>query len=262
MRLITLRYAPVLAAAVLIGGCAVTPPDEDPVQVRLNDLDTRLARIERVVSNQSLVELAQRLESLQSDVRSLRGQLEELQNGHEGVRKQQRDLYGDLDRRIATLEAGGHGAPAGAAPGASGAANAGAAPTSSGAPATTTESAAYAAAFDALRAANYPVAISGFKSFMATYPSSELASNAQYWLGEAYYVTRDFDNAALAFQRVVREWPGSRKAPDALVKLGFTQVELKRTAAAKATLSQVVSQYPGTDAAKLAEERLRKLASP
>ena len=99
----------------------------------------------------------------------------------------------------------------------------------------------------------------GFKSFVAAYPSSPLASNAQYWLGEAYYVTRDYQSAIGAFQKVTTEYPDSRKAPDALVKIGFTQSALGRNGDAKVTLEDVVKRYPGTEAAQLATERLKRL---
>ena len=228
----------------MLAGCASTPPEEDPVQIKLNELDARLARIERVMSNQSLVEMAQRVESTQAELRALRGRIDELENSTQALRKQQRDLYADLDRRLTEL--GNTAVPgAGAAVGGSG--------TAAG------EQAAYAQAFDALKSGNYPAAIAGFRSFLETYPSSELADNAMYWLGEAYYVTRDYTNAATAFSSVVERWPASRKAPDALLKLGYTQYEQKRFAEARATLTDVTQRFPDTDAARLAAERLQKI---
>jgi tol-pal system protein YbgF len=77
-------------------------------------------------------------------------------------------------------------------------------------------------------------------------------------LGEAFYVTRDFDSATGAFRNVLQKWPDSRKAPDALLKLGYTQLEQKKTSEGRTTLSQVVQKYPGTDAAKLAADRLQR----
>src|SRR5437016_14525246 len=107
MRL-TLLTVPV---AALVGGCASTPPEADPVQLKLNDLDARITRIERIVANQ--VEAAQRLDEVQSAVRQLRGRLEELEHGNEALAKQQRDLYADLDERLAAASGAAGGAATG-----------------------------------------------------------------------------------------------------------------------------------------------------
>ena len=63
----------------------------------------------------------------------------------------------------------------------------------------------------------------------------------------------------MAFRAVGERWPNSRKAPDALLKLGFTQYELKQYAEARATLTQVTKRFPDSEAAKLAAERLKRL---
>ncbi|MEP7247450.1 MAG: tol-pal system protein YbgF, partial [Gammaproteobacteria bacterium] len=118
---------------------------------------------------------------------------------------------------------------------------------------------AYSVAFDALKASNYPAAIGGFRSFLSMYPTSPLAENAQYWMGEAFYVTRDYEQASTAFRAVGERWPNSRKGADALVKLGFSQYELKRYAEARATLTEVTRRFPDSDAARLATERLSRI---
>ena len=201
-----------------------------------------MGRIDRIVENQSLVQLAQRVDALQNDVRTLNGRIEELQNANEGLRKQQRDLYADLDQRLK--------APAPPAP---------EAPAPASSPGSGDEQGQYNRAFDSLKAGDYAAAVNAFRQLAATFPNGALADNTQYWLGEAYYVTRDYDHAAACFERVLATWPNSRKAPDALLKLGYTQFEQKRVSAARATLMQVVSRHPGTDAARLAAERLQKL---
>jgi len=245
-----MKYRFVVVAALSLAGCA-TSPEEDPVQIRMNDLDQRLQRIERVMTNQSLMQMAQRIDALQADLSRMRGEVELLQNQSEGGKSQSRALYGDLEKRIAALETlGGVGGPT--AGGAAGSA-------SPAVPAAGGEQGAYDAAFGALKGADYPKAIAGFKTFVSSYPDSPLASNAQYWLGEAYYVTRDYPNAITAFQTVTAQWPDSRKAPDALVKIGFTQAALGRAGDAKVTLESVVQRYPGTEAAQLATERLKRL---
>jgi tol-pal system protein YbgF len=268
--------------ATLSAGCASTPAADDPVQVKLNDIDARVTRIERIISNQSLVELAQHLDQVQADVRQLRGRVEELEYNTESMRKQQRDLYSDLDKRLAAIGGGSSGAAAAGAmnggpgagssspqsgagaagsagpPSAAGGAGAGSAAADSGGAGTSEEQRVYGQSFDALKAGSYSIAITGFKGFLTSYPASPLAENAQYWLGEAFYVTRDFDSASGAFRSVLTKWPDSRKAPDALLKLGYTQIEQKKVSEGRATLSQVVQKYPGTDAAKLAADRLQR----
>ena len=82
-------------------GCATTPPEEDPVVQKLTELDSRLLRIERVLANQSLLDLSQRIEAAQNETRTLRGQLDELQHNVDRTQEQQRELYGDVDRRLA-----------------------------------------------------------------------------------------------------------------------------------------------------------------
>ena len=247
-----------LASAVLLSslaGCAVAPED-DPVQIRMNDLDSRVQRIERVMTNQSLLEMAQRIDALQAELRAMRGDVELLQNQSEGGKSQTRTLYGDLEKRIAALETLG-GVGAGAAVG--GAMTAGAPGATVAPPAGAGEQASYDAAFSALKGGDYPRAIAGFRNFVTTYPQSGLAANAQYWLGEAHYVNREYQNAITAFQKVTTDWPDSRKAPDAMVKIGFTQSALGRNGDARVTLEEVVRRYPGSEAAQLATERLKRL---
>jgi len=239
-------HAMTLVAVLGLSACETMPPEEDPVQIKLNDVDTRLGRVESVVNNQSLLELSRRIDALEVQSRQLRGGVEETQNGNEAVRKQQRDLYADLDRRLKTLESAGQRADAGLG-----------ASLPAGAP--LDDQTAYNRAFERLKAGEYGSAITQFRDFMAAYPSSGLLDNAQYWIGEAFYVTRDYDQALAAFRAVGERWPDSPKAADALLKTGYTQFEQKQLSAARATLQQVQQRYPGSEAARLAGERLARL---
>src|ERR1700735_2316266 len=114
-----------LCMAWSLTGCASTPPEEDPVQIKLKDLDTRLARIERVMANQSLLEVSNQLEALRADVRSMHNDVDQLTNAIESGRKQTRDMYADLDQRMKNLEPRGGGAASGGAGSAGAAAAAG-----------------------------------------------------------------------------------------------------------------------------------------
>src|SRR5512139_620391 len=210
-------------AVLALAGCATTP-EQDPVQVRLDDLDSRVGRIDRIVSNQSLMQMAQRVDALQEEVRGLRGRIEELQNENAVLKKQQRDLYADLDKRLSE------------------AASAAAATPPSATAAGSDELSQYNRALEQLRARNYAAAVDGFRALASTFPNGQMADNTQYWLGEAYYVTAEYDQAAAAFQRVLANWPNSRKTPDAMLKLGFTQIEQNKLAAARATLQQLAGR--------------------
>jgi len=251
------------AGAAVISGCATTPEEDPVLQGKLSDLDARLTRLER--ANQTQVEMAQHQEAAQAELRELRGLIEQMQHDNAALRKQQHDLYTDLDARVKALSpggaGGGAGGAAGGAAGAGGGASGGAAAADApvGNPPSSTEQAVYSQSFDALKAGSYSIAITGFKDFLKNYPQSPLAENAQYWLGEAYYVNHDYESAGEAFRIVLKKWPDARKAPDALLKLGYTQVEQRQYAAARSTLTAVTQKYPGTDSAKLAADKLRHI---
>lgn len=244
-----LRWPAAAIAALLLVACESTPTQPDPMMVKLNDVDERLGRVEHV--NQGLLQVSERIDALEAQMRQMRGELEELQNTNDTLRKQQRDLYADLDRRLTALQAGAKSAAAGSGDGGAGS---GAAAGDAGG-----DQAAYTRAFDALKSTDYAGAITRFRDFLHTYPQSQLAGNAEYWLGEAYYVTHDYDNASAAFRAVGEQYAQSPKVADALVKLGLTQIDQKKLVDARATLKQVVQRFPGTDAAKLATTRLQTI---
>jgi tol-pal system protein YbgF len=246
-----------------LSGCASTPPDEDPVQIKLKDLDTRLARIERVMANQSLLEVSNQLEALRSDVRAMHNDVDQLSNALESGRKQQRDMYADLDQRLKNLEArGGAAAAPSAAPPAGAAAAVAPAAAAAGASSDSGEDkTSYQTAFNLLKDGQYDRAIAAFQKFLVSYPDSSLADNAQYWLGEAYYVNKSYPEAEAAFQRVIDKYPQSRKLADALLKIGFCRYEQKQWQSAREVLGQVVARFTDTPAARLAQQRLDKMSA-
>jgi tol-pal system protein YbgF len=245
------RAALIAAGMAVLSGCATTSPEADPVVQKLSELDSRLLRLERVLANQSLLDLSQRIEAAQAETRVLRGQLDELQHATTQTQTQQREMYGDVDRRLSALE----GNPAGSAP-------SGATPAPGGLPIPQGDDRAnYQAAFDLLKDAKYPEAISAFKQYLSTFPTSALADNAQYWLGEAHYVTKQFPDALRDFRTVVEKYPDSRKIPDALLKIGYCNYELKNWTEARSALGQVVQRFGDTTAARLASQRLAKMDS-
>jgi tol-pal system protein YbgF len=253
--------------ALAMAGCAgtpPTPPEEDPVQIKLKDLDTRLGRIDRVVANQSLLDLANQNDAMRADLRAMHNDIDQLNNKLETSRKEQHDLYADLDRRMRLLEGRGGGGSAAAGSdeaGAAGAGAAGAGAAGSSAGSGADDKAAYQAAFDLLKNSQIDAAIAAFQKFLLSFPDSTLADNAQYWLGEANYVNKAFPAAQAAFQKLVDKFPQSRKVPDALLKIGYCQYELKDFDAARRTLSKVTTQFPDSPSGHLAQQRLDSMAA-
>ena len=121
------------------------------------------------------------------------------------------------------------------------------------------EKEAYDRAFQALKDLKYADAAQLFLTFLEQYPVSDYADNAQYWLGESYYVTRNYDIALEAFQELLSAHPNSPKVADGLLKIGYTHYELKQWDQARAALVQVQQQYPDTTLARLAGSRLRSM---
>jgi len=249
----------IAAAMIALVGCASTPPEQDPVQVKLNDLDARLARIEHLMTNQSLLQLANEIEALRADVRGMHDEVDRLGNEFETARKRQRDLYTDLDQRLKALETHAPAPTAPAAPSAPAAATAATAARAAAVMADGTDRGNYQAAFLLLKDSQYDQAITAFRKFLVDFPDSPLADNAQYWLGEAHYVNKDYPAALAAFQLVVDKYPQSRKLPDAMLKVGYCQYELKQWDQARTVLGAVKSRFADTPAGRLAQQRLEKM---
>lgn len=86
------------------------------------------------------------------------------------------------------------------------------------------------------------------RAFVDTYPENDLAGNAQYWLGETFYVRNDFGTAARTFANGFQRYPDSGKAPDNLLKLGMSLAALDRTEDACITLKKLADEYPKSSA--------------
>ncbi len=219
--------------------------------------------------NQAMVEILNRMQQLQEDMREIRGELEVQSHAIENLNQRQRDLYLDVDRRLRRVETGGQVSAPAIAPGAAG-------PPASTGPVTTPpgsatpptaaadpaqEQAAYQLAFNLLKEGRYQRAIGQFEEFLKRYPRGTYADNAQYWLGEANYVTRNFTQAIAEFRKVLANYPDSPKTADALLKIGYAQYELQQWGEARATLTEIGQRYPQSTAARLAENRLQRMKS-
>lgn len=151
----------------------------------------------------------------------------------------------------AVPEGGSGGGNAAAAAGA-GAASA-AAVTEAGSP-----EAAYDASIDLLKQGQFDTARVNFQKFLELYPDHPLAGNAQYWLGETYYVQGDYKQAADAFLKGYTTYESSNKAPDSLLKLGITLSALGQKDPACATMNELKRRFPSAPQSVIQRAELEK----
>jgi tol-pal system protein YbgF len=109
---------------------------------------------------------------------------------------------------------------------------------------------------------NWSLAIQGFESFLKTFPKSDLTDDAQYYIGETYYMSGRFQEALAAYNAVIERYPASNTLPDAYYKRGMAQKALGQVTQAKESLSFVIRTYPSSDAAFLAKQALDQLNVP
>ncbi len=223
-------------------------------------------------STARIAEAEVRMTQLENELRSLTGRVEEVSFRLRQISTRLDKLVGDVDFRLGELERGAGPAPSPAA--ADTAAPAGAPPAATGfgqqvqaaaARRAGTQQAAVAPAAPApvlpdgsvmerynfalslLRKSEFDRAEQAFSAFLVAHPDHDLAANAQYWLGETYYVRSQFDAAAAAFLQGIKQYPASSKAPDTLLKLGITLRELGQPAEACNTWNELLRSFPDVD---------------
>lgn len=261
-----------MAGIALIAGSSATVLAQD---LSAQGLNQRILRLERVLDNSVLIDMVQRMDALQSEVRQLRGELEQKTNALESMRERQRKLYLDTDGRLQSLESGGGGGSSldslddlegldeisldtletvvpieqviAEVPPPQPANN------------DRQEKLDYQNAYDLLILGRNREAIVEFDNFLGQYPDGTYSDNAHYWLGEANYVERRFDEAIDRFNVVIFQFPGSRKVPDARLRKGFALFELQRYTESRQELRAVESEYRGRSIAALARRRIEQM---
>lgn len=222
------------------------------------EMDARISKLENSLKNLGLFELVNQVEQVKQQLADMRGQMEVLSNQIATIDKKQRDFYLDLDSRLKRLETGG-------APAADAGAAAAAAATAAKAPPLDAKQAAKRAAaekrdYDAANArfkkGDYAKAIAAFQAFIDTYPDSQLAASAQYWIGLAHYNLRNLQAAMAAQQGVLEHYPDSPKVPDAMLTIAAIQSDQGESGKARDTLEDIIARYPSSDAAAKARTRL------
>ena len=234
------------------------------------DINNRLERVERILENDTLLDMHALLESLKTEVNALRGEIEVQTHTLDQLKQKQRDLYTDIDKRLQRLESGrtttdtfvsdAETTPSVPADQEQNVAQENTA-TETTEDATTIEStgtsasgvdtakaeAVYQRAFKMLRDSQYDQAITAFKDFLKEYPNTSYSDNAQYWLAETNYVTRNYQIAINEYQALLNTYPDSQKVSHALLKIGYSYAELGNASDAKKTLEEVMRLYPGNN---------------
>jgi tol-pal system protein YbgF len=103
----------------------------------------------------------------------------------------------------------------------------------------------------------YEKAIIGFKGFLKDYPKSDLADNAQFWIGECYMAMKQYEQAVLAYQEVIKKYPKGNKVPNAMLRQALAFYEIKDKISSKLLLKKIIKKYPNSSEAKIAKIKLK-----
>jgi tol-pal system protein YbgF len=189
----------------------------------------------------SLLDLSNQIESLRGEMATLRGQNEQLTRGITDVQRNQKDMTQGIEERLKKVEPGKvtlDGRDFSADP---------------------AEKQEFEAALATLRKGDFAAAQTSFTGFMKRYPQSGYKSSSLFWLANAQYALRDYRSAVANFRTLATADPEHLRTPEALLSMANCQVELKDTKAARKTLEDLVKDYPQSEAASAAKERLTKL---
>jgi tol-pal system protein YbgF len=223
----------------------------------VNKLNGTMASLQKSVQDVQ-ANSGTRLDTMSTQVQGLSDNLEEIKSRLGKLNQQLVDLQNSvqsIDARMAggnpTGAPGGGGTPAPAAPGA-----ASSAPASSPAPSANT---LYSNAYSDLNAGKYDLAWSEFRDYLKYFGDTELASNAQFYLGEISYAQKNYDQAVTQYDKVLVNYPKSFKLAPARLKKGMALIELNQKTAGVKELREVVKRYPGTEEERRARAKLKEL---
>jgi len=220
-------------------------------------LESVTARLEEqaAVTRKSFADQKALADTMTADLRVVRAKIDE-----SNVR------LGSLSEEVETIRLAQTAAPAAAVPAALTDPSPTATPATPPAPRPGGFGASPSQAFETARSdyymGNWSLAIQGFKSFIETFPKSDLADDALYYTGETYYMSGRFPDAVAAYNLVIERYPSSNTLPDTYYKRGMAQKALGQVPQAKESLSFVIKTYPSSDAAFLAKQALDQLNVP
>lgn len=250
-------------AAFLAASGAHAGPLEDALarlEKNMQAQQERMARLEAQVENKGVIGLYNELEALKTEMARLRGFQEEQAYQMDIAEKRVKDLFVDLDTRLAQVkELASRPAPAPAdtirlQPAQSLANVPVVAAVDSG-----DEARDYGAAHALVKGGKYQEAAQAMQSFLDHYPSGSLAPNALYWKGFSQVNLGDFVGAAASYQKLIDDFPTSSKAPDAMLSLARARIQSGELVLARGVLDQLIVKYPISKAAATGKKLLATL---
>ncbi|RWU12871.1 tol-pal system protein YbgF [Pseudidiomarina gelatinasegens] len=216
-------------------------------------LEERLNQLERVMDarNSAQMALLDQMSQMQDEVADLRGKTEEHAYQIEQILQRQREIYQEIDRRLAAQPQSQSQSP-----------KVDPTPVSatSAYSSDVSENDAYEQAIQlVLRDKRYDAAVPAFESFIKNYPDSTYVPNAHYWLGQLLFAESKYDQAKVHFSTVVTDFPDSNKRGDCILKLGIIAQQQNQTEQARELYNQVITEYADSTEAGLARKRLSNL---
>lgn len=112
-----------------------------------------------------------------------------------------------------------------------------------------------------LNSGHYDLAQQEFSDYIRNFPANDLASNAQFYLGEVAYAQGDYKSAIAAYDTVLAKYPGSLKLGASLLKKGMAEIQLGMKTSGIRDLREVVRKFPGSDESRRAEAKLREVGA-
>ncbi len=220
-----------------------------------NKLNTSIGSMQKTVQDVQANSGA-RLDSMSTQVQGLSDNLEEVKGRLGKINQQLTDMQNTLQSMDAKISGG---APA-TSP-ASGGAPASTSPNPGGAPPASAPSAdvLYSNGLRDLTGGKYDLARQEFQDYLKYYPETDLASNAQFYLGEIYYSQKQYKDALDSYDRVIQNYPKSFKLAPAHLKRGYALLELGQKANAIREFREVIRRYPGTEEERRSRAKLREL---
>lgn len=284
--LVRSRLMVLVATLMVLGGCQSWRDVQ--MKTDVENLKREVARLKKQNGaggdlnevRRRLADLAASVESLRTEVGLLEGRIEAAQHDNEENDAELKKVKADLDAKLARVEeqlsllrsslgAGTNPVTTPVptpAPGVSPTTSpTAAAPTVTPTPVAAktpvpaeTDEVVYRRGIELLDGEKFAPSRAAFEELIKRYPTSKLADNSRFWIGESYYRQKEYASAILEYQKVVDDYPKGDKVPAALYKQGLAFLEIGEKEGGIATLQQLVSRYPKSREAHEARNRIKK----